>query len=219
MRKNPAMATKTTDKQYHLYSLVVGPIETNCYIFGSVRTGEVVIIDPGDDYEKIMDLIEAERLKPQAIVNTHGHVDHIGANNQFNLPVYIHRLDADFLSDPMKSLAAWYGNKTASARPQRLLEDNDEINIADLSLSVLHTPGHTPGGISLHYDGIVFTGDALFQGGVGRTDFPYSDEKQLIRSIKDKLFTLDDKVIVLPGHGPKTTIGMEKNYYLGGKGF
>ncbi|MFH1868570.1 MAG: MBL fold metallo-hydrolase [Candidatus Omnitrophota bacterium] len=195
---------------YVLHTLAVGAMEANCYIFGSAKTKEVVIIDPGGDHEKIKKLLDENSLIPKFIINTHGHIDHIGANRNFELPVYIHKDDADFLTNPLKSLSAFYGNFKMSKKADRQLQDNEEIEIADLKLKVLHTPGHTPGGISLHYNGLVFTGDTLFEGSIGRTDFPYGDSDGLINSIKEKLLSLDDSVIVLPGHGEKTTIGGER---------
>lgn len=200
------------DMDYVLHHLVVGQMETNCYIFGSVKSREVVLVDPGADYDKIKQVLSDKQLIPKFIINTHGHIDHIGANCKFRLPIYIHREDADFLTDSTKNLSAFYADFAVSPKASRLLEDDDEIGVADIRLKVLHTPGHTPGGISLHCDGIVFTGDALFDGGIGRTDFPYSDHEKLINSIKSKLMKLDDDVVVLPGHGTKTTIGEQRQH-------
>ncbi|NQT94918.1 MAG: MBL fold metallo-hydrolase [Candidatus Omnitrophica bacterium] len=201
---------KTSNREYILHHLVVGPLETNCYIFGSARTKEVLIIDPGADYDKIRTLIEKEALVAKFIVNTHGHIDHTGANYAFKLPVYIHKRDANFLTNPMLSLSALYSNFAVSPKASRLLEEGDEIDISGMKLKVLHTPGHTPGGISLHYKKIVFTGDALFAGSVGRADLPYSNHKALITAINDKLMRLDDDTLVLPGHGEETTIAAER---------
>lgn len=185
-------------------------METNCYIFGSAKSREVVIIDPGADYDRIRQVLDDEKLTPGFIINTHGHIDHTGANYKFRLPIYIHKEDADFLTDPTKSLSQFYANFVMSPKASRILEDGNEIGISDIRLKVLHTPGHTPGGISLYYNGVVFTGDALFDGGIGRTDFPYGGHEKLISSIKNKLMKLDDDVVVLPGHGTKTTIGEQR---------
>jgi len=195
---------------YILHRIVTEGMETNCYIFGCAKTREVAIIDPGSDHEKIKALLNKEKLIPKFIINTHGHIDHIGANKELGLPVYIHKEDANFLTNPLLSLAVFYGSFAKSPKPARLLNDGDEVDISDIKMKVLHTPGHTPGGISLHYNGLVFTGDALFAGGVGRTDFPYGSSKRLIDSIKDKLMKLPDDTIVLPGHGEKSTIGDER---------
>jgi len=199
-----------------LETIVVGEMEANCYIFGSDEEREVVLIDPGADYEKLSAFIKNRGLLPKFIVNTHGHIDHIGANHRFNLPILIHRLDADFLSDPQLNLSVLSGRGYRSPRAARLLEEGDSIEVADIELKVIHTPGHTPGGISLRYEDLIFTGDTLFKGGVGRTDLPYGSEEQLLSSIKEKLLTYDDQTIIYPGHGPISTIAKERreNPYL-----
>lgn len=193
-----------------LEAVVVGPMEVNCYIFGSRVQGEVIVIDPGADYEKIATFLKKERLSPKFIVNTHGHIDHIGANHRFNLPILIHRQDADFLSNPQLNLSASFGGGYRSPQAVRLLEEGDSIEVGDMELKVIHTPGHTPGGISLKYDDLIFTGDTLFKGGLGRTDFAYGSEDQLLSSIKAKLLAHDDATIIYPGHGPPSTIGKER---------
>ncbi len=195
---------------YLLYTIYLDSVNTNCYIFGSKKTKKVIVIDPGADAGKIKQLIAGESLTPECIVNTHGHIDHIGANHDLGLPVYIHERDANFLTNPLLSLAAFYGKLKGSPKASRILTDNDVIQISDINLRVIHTPGHTPGGISLYYDGIVFTGDTLFAQGIGRTDFPYGDSKDIENSIKEKLFILDESTLVFPGHGESTTIGSEK---------
>ncbi len=199
-----------------LETIVVGEMEANCYIFGSDEEREVVLIDPGADYEKLSAFIKNRGLLPKFIVNTHGHIDHIGANHRFNLPILIHRLDADFLSDPQLNLSAISGRGYRSPQAARLLEEGDSIEVGDIELKVIHTPGHTPGGISLGYEDLIFTGDTLFKGGVGRTDLPYGSEEQLLSSIKEKLLTYDDQTIIYPGHGPTSTIAKERreNPYL-----
>jgi len=199
-----------------LETIVVGEMEANCYIFGSDEGKEVVLIDPGADYEKLSAFIKNRRFLPKFIVNTHGHIDHIGANHRFDLPILIHRLDADFLSDPQLNLSAFSGSSYRSPQAARLLEEGDSIEVGDIELKVIHTPGHTPGGISLRYEDLIFTGDTLFKGGVGRTDLPYGSEEQLLSSIKEKLLTYDDQTIIYPGHGPTSTIAKERreNPYL-----
>lgn len=195
---------------YILETICVGPMEVNCYILGCKRTRQAVIIDPGDDVEKIKKRLEEVGLKPKFILNTHGHADHIGANGGLGLAVMIHRADATFLKNPVKNLSAQFGLTVSSPKPDRLLEDNEKINIGDLVLEVIHTPGHTPGSISIKCDDLVFTGDTLFCEGVGRTDFSYSSEKGLFKSIREKLLILPDSTKVYPGHGPASTIGHEK---------
>ena len=202
--------TNSNSRDYLLYKIHIDSVDTNCYVFGSKQTKEVVVIDPGADPDRIKELIERESLIPKCIINTHGHIDHIGANSELNLPVYIHEKDANFLINPLLSLAAFYGKLKGSPRASRILKDSDEIEISDIKLRVIHTPGHTPGGISLYYDGIVFTGDTLFAQGIGRTDLPYGSQKDITNSIKEKLFNLADSTIVYPGHGGETSIGIEK---------
>jgi len=190
--------------------IVVGALETNCYIFADLGTKEAAIIDPGSDGNGIRREIEKYGLNIKCIINTHGHGDHISSNRKFKAPIYIHRMDADFLRNAKLNMSASFGFSIKSPEASRVLEDGDVIEIGGLNLKVMHTPGHTPGSISLLGDGIVFTGDTLFMGGVGRTDFPYGSEEKLIGSIKEKLLALDDKTIVYPGHGPSSTIGKEK---------
>jgi len=201
---------KMPNSDYILHRILIEQTDTNCYIFGSKKTKKVTIIDPGGESQKIKNLLHREKLIPEFIINTHGHIDHIGANCDFDLPVYIHQKDANFLTNPFLSLAAFYGNLKKSPPASRVLEDGDDIVISDLILRVIHTPGHTPGGISLKYNGMVFTGDTLFASGIGRTDLPYGSTKDIMNSIMKKLFNLDDETIVFPGHGDKTTIGKER---------
>jgi len=191
--------------------IVVGPLETNCYLLGDLDSGEAALIDPGGDGEGLINAhLEDNGLKLKCIINTHGHGDHISSNRKFSAPIFIHELDACFLGNPVLNLSASYGLEITSPEADRLLKEGDIIGIGSFKLEVLHTPGHTPGSISLIGDDIAFTGDTLFMGGVGRTDFIYGSEKDLIYSIKNKLYELDDSVIIYPGHGPKSTIGREK---------
>ena len=191
--------------------MVVGGLETNCYIFADLDTKESVLIDPGGNKEGLIESeIKRHGLKLKCIINTHGHGDHISSNRKFKAPVYIHKLDANFLENSELNMSAAFGFAIKSPPANRLLEDGDIIDVGELKLRVIHTPGHTPGSISLLGDGVVFTGDTLFAGGVGRTDFPYGSDKQLINSIKYKLLTLDEKTIIYPGHGSSSTIGKEK---------
>lgn len=190
--------------------IVVGPLESNCYIVGDEDTRGAFIIDPGADYRKIKNLIDKNELKPRAIINTHGHGDHIASNEDFGVPVWIHRLDAEFLKDPSKNLSGAFGFLLKTRSASRLLEHGDILAIGNYTLEVIHTPGHTPGSICLKGDRVIFTGDTLFCQGIGRTDFEYGSEEDIMRSIKERLFTLDDSYIIYPGHGPNSTIGNER---------
>lgn len=190
--------------------IVVGPLESNCYLAGDENTKEIFVIDPGGDYKKIKGIIDKDGLRPKAVINTHGHGDHIGANKEFSVPVWIHRLDADFLTDPSKNLSGAFGFFLKTKTASKLLEDKDILNIGRYNLEVIHTPGHTPGSICLKGESVIFTGDTLFCEGIGRTDFAYGSEKDIMKSIKEKLFTLDDDYIIYPGHGTSSTIRNEK---------
>ncbi len=191
---------------------VVGPLATNCYIFGDDASGEIALMDPAGDTDRINNFIRKNGLKLNCIINTHGHGDHISGNADFSADVLVHKLDGDFLDNAEKNLSAAFGAPVSSPRPNRLLDDGDRIAVGKLYLDVIHTPGHTPGSICLKYDNLLFSGDTLFFEGVGRTDIPNASWNELLRSIKDKLMLLPDDCKVYPGHGPETTIGHERNY-------
>ena len=193
-----------------LEALKVGQFEVNCYILGCPQTRQALIIDPGADYPAISRQISRLGLTPKLIVNTHGHADHIAANADFRLPVWIHGRDGEFLKDPQKNLSSFLGLRIKSPAAAHLLEDGEIIHLGTLKLKVIHTPGHTPGGICLLAQSTLFSGDTLFKQGMGRTDFEYGSEADLIDAIKNKLFSLADDTRVYPGHGPCTTIGEEK---------
>ncbi len=194
--------------------LEVGSLGTNCYIAYCENTKKAVIIDPGGDAVKIMAAVSREGLLVEAIINTHGHADHVLANVKVQeataAPLWIHSADADMLGSGSRNLSAFLGGATSCGKADRLLADGEVLPVGDFSLTVLHTPGHTPGGISLLFDKTVFVGDTLFAESIGRTDFPGGSYSQLINSIKTKLMTLDDEVKAYPGHGPATTIGWER---------
>jgi len=194
-----------------LKTIPVGDMQANCYLIARSASAGAIVIDPGADYPKIESALNKDDLKPQVIINTHGHIDHIGANHEFGVPVWIHRLDADHLINPMKNGSLIFLQVAYKSPPaSRLLEDGEEITVADITLKVIHTPGHTPGGICLKVDNILFTGDTLFAGSVGRTDLPDGSQRKLINSIKEKLLMFDDNTVIYPGHGPSSTIGNEK---------
>ncbi len=198
--------------KYILKALPVGPISANCYIFGCANTKEAVIIDPGADDREIKALVEESGLSPICVINTHCHVDHIGANAKMGLPIFIHASDAWRLTDPVHNLSGMLGMSVDSPPASRLLDDGDIIKVGNLVMEVLHTPGHTEGSICIRCEDVLFTGDTLFAEGVGRTDRPGGSEAKLMKSITEKLLTLPDDTKVYPGHGPTTTIGHEKGH-------
>ncbi len=197
--------------------LVVGFLETNCYIVGCEQTKRAFIIDPGAESSRIIEEIKKEHLNPEYIINTHGHGDHIGANKNIkkefeDLKILIHTNDKDMLTDASKNLSADFAMNYVSPSADIVLNGGEIIEVGDLRLEILFTPGHTPGGISIFIkkEKTVFTGDALFRGSVGRTDLPSSSGADLIRAIKEKLMVLDSDVVIYPGHGPDSTIGYER---------
>lgn len=194
--------------------VVVGPLDTNCYLVYCDETLDCAVIDPGAEAERIFPLVVELGLKPVIILNTHGHIDHIGANkdvkDKFNVPLCIHSLDSPLLEKIQEFELSFFLGAKESPPADRLLEDKDTIRFGKSSLRVVHTPGHTPGSVSFLGDGIVFSGDTLFFGGVGRTDLPGGSTKDLEKSIREKILTLPPETIVLPGHGPMTSVGEEK---------
>ncbi|MBI2830732.1 MAG: MBL fold metallo-hydrolase [Chloroflexi bacterium] len=199
-----------------LARLEVGPFVSNCYIVGSESTKEGMIIDPGADGKQILRKVESLGLDIKVIVVTHTHVDHIGALKEVKdgtgAQVAVHADDARSLSkrDPLMSMLIPGLSYPAPPAPELLLKEGDKIEVGDLSFTVLHTPGHTPGGICLVGHGVAFTGDTLFNFGIGRTDFPGGSYDQLMNSIHTRLMSLPDETVVYSGHGPESTIGDER---------
>lgn len=200
--------------------LILGLYETNCYILRqSKKNTDCLIIDTGLEAGGLIDFLMKEKLNPTAVVLTHGHADHIAGlgilRKSFpEVKVYIHKLDAKMLTDEQSNLSELAGIRFSTEPADVLVEESSIIEEAGIRFGVIHTPGHTPGGICLHStdEGIIFVGDTLFAGSVGRGDFPGGDMAQLLRSIKEKLFVLPDDTVCYPGHGPTTTIGQEKTY-------
>ena len=195
--------------------ITVGMLEENCYLYACPRTREAVIIDPGDEAERILATIKRLDLAPRYIINTHGHFDHIRAidavSEVYPVPLAIHPADVPMYTD--ERAASMFGRQAplVKRKPDILLQEGDRITFGTLTLEVLHTPGHTPGGISLiSRPYCVFSGDTLFQRGIGRTDLPGGNYAEIIASIRHKLYTLDEDLVVFSGHGEPTTIAEEK---------
>lgn len=192
----------------------VGSLGTNCYIAYCDATREAAIIDPGGNAEELIAIIRQENLIPVCIINTHGHADHIAANNKVKeatgAPVYIHRDDAEMLINAQKNLSGFIGAGLTCLPADKVLVDGDIIPVGKFNFEVIHTPGHSPGGICLKSEMVLFSGDTLFAESIGRTDFPGGSYRQLITNIKERLMPLADEIKVYPGHGPDTTIGWER---------
>lgn len=194
--------------------LEVGGLATNCYIVWCEKTKQAAVIDPGGDAPAILAIVRENGLTVKAIINTHGHADHIGAVNAIRqatgAPLLIHAADADLLTSSFRNLSTYIGPGITCAPADQLLKEGDTVTFGTVSLTVIETPGHTPGGICLKGDGVLFSGDTLFAESIGRTDFPGGSYSQLIINIKEKLMLLPDDCKVYPGHGPDTTIGWER---------
>ncbi|MDD5408571.1 MAG: MBL fold metallo-hydrolase [Candidatus Omnitrophica bacterium] len=204
-----------------LETVIVGPMQVNCYILACAEAGEAIIIDPGDQARKIKTVLDRHKLRPAMVINTHGHYDHIGGDDEFGVCVYAHKQDLVMLENAGKNLSASFALPYKVKSEIKALEDREIIKLDCLELEVLHLPGHTPGGIGLLMKkpqaDILFTGDTLFCQGVGRCDLPEGSEYLLNKSIKEKLFVLPGQTKVYPGHGAPTTIGREKinNPFIG----
>ncbi len=199
-------------------SLEVGELATNCYLFYDEAGRQCLVIDPGAEAEAILAWIAEQKLLPQAVVLTHAHPDHLEAaaavTGHFRIPLWVHEADEKLLSSPAgRDLAAMFGVKPPAVN--RLLVDGDRLRAGSLELEVVHSPGHSPGSILLHGAGLLFTGDTLFKGDVGRTDLPGGSEDDLRRSL-DKIREFPPQTVILPGHGPASVLEQEllDNPYL-----
>jgi len=199
-----------------LKTVVVGPLTTNCYVVGCDETKKAAIIDPGAEPNRILQTVTENALKPEFIINTHGHIDHISANaavkEKTGSPILIHKDDAWLLTPKNDNFNMFFPQSKPSPPPDRLLEEGDLIKFGKVALRVIHTPGHTPGGICLSYQKVLFTGDTLFAGGIGRSDLAGGSEKALMNSIRSKILAFDDGVTIYPGHGSSSTVGHERRY-------
>jgi len=196
-----------------------GPLMVNCYIVGDKKSKEAVVIDPGGDVDLILKEMAEDKLKCKMIIDTHCHFDHIGGNKKLkeatNAPIFIHPLEKNLITE-MSEMAKYFGVESdRSPTADGFLNEGDLVKVGDeIEMQVLHTPGHSPGSITLYLKGrnMAIVGDLLFQFSVGRTDFPGASHQQLINSIKTKLYPLGDNLEVYPGHGPPTILKQEKKY-------
>lgn len=195
---------------------LVGAVGTNCFIACNSKTKETLIIDPGDNAQALIDHIDENGLRPAAVLLTHGHFDHCMAAQEtaqhYHVPIYVHEEDKEIMENPAYNCSGMLGRQMIFHADQYFHGEKDHLSIAGFEIDVLHTPGHTPGGVCFYVksDGILFSGDTLFCQSVGRTDFPKGSMSQLVRGIKEKLLELPDDTNVLPGHGEWTTIGSER---------
>ena len=205
-----------TSSRLQVEQLVVGPLLSNCYIVWDEGKKEGVVIDPGDDADNIAKVIDRLGVKIKYSLATHGHFDHVAGaaplKKKLGIEFLAHKDELFFLEDGKNAAYRWGFDIEQPPKPDRFIEDGDTIEVGDLGLQVLHTPGHSPGGVSFLCDGMVFGGDTLFQGSIGRTDFRMGSFDDLANSIKTRLYTLPDDTVVYTGHGPATTIGDEKKY-------
>ncbi len=202
--------------------LPVGPLQCNCSIFGDETSGEALVIDPGDEVERIQEALVRRGLKVKAIVVTHAHLDHVGGAQKLKAstgaPVYMNAADRQLLAS-LDVQALWLGMR-APEKPDIDVDarEGEAVRLGGAEFRMLHTPGHTPGSISLWIpaEGKVIAGDTLFRDSIGRTDLPGGNGRQILASIRDKLLALPEETLVFPGHGDETTIGREKefNYFL-----
>ena len=193
----------------------VGPFEENCYLLADDETGRAVLIDPGDEGERILDMIAAANVSLDAIWLTHAHVDHIGAvaavKRRFDVPVYLHPLDLPYYTRLSARAAEMYGiDFEQPDAPDAELRDGQALACGTLRFDVMHVPGHAPGLVAFTGHGVSFGGDLLFAGSIGRTDLPLGDPSDMTASLARYTAALGDDVVVYPGHGPSTTIGRER---------
>ena len=203
-----------------LERIQAGIYAANCYLIGCEKTKLATIIDPGGDVDSILQLLEKHGLQLHSIILTHGHGDHIGGVDGLKMEtdakVHVHTLDGPMVKDAAMNLSNMMSGPDITFYPDVLLKDDQTLQVGKLELKIIHTPGHTRGGICIRVDDHLFTGDTLFKGSIGRTDFEGGSFEQIVNSIKTKLLTMSDGIHVYPGHGPASTIGTERrtNSYI-----
>jgi glyoxylase-like metal-dependent hydrolase (beta-lactamase superfamily II) len=200
--------------EMEIRGLVVGVFQENCYILASNKTKEAIIVDPGDDPERVMEVVKDMGVTVKIIANSHGHADHIlgvaGVQESTGAKFLIHQSDLALLDQGSESARQMGREGVTVPAPDGYVQDGDSVGVAGLDLQVIHTPGHTPGSVSYYVNGLLFSGDTLFRGSIGRTDFAGGDYDQEMQSIVNRLLQLPEETIVLPGHMLETTIGQEK---------
>lgn len=196
---------------------VLGSVGTNCYLVWNKDTKEAVIVDPADHASKLQQELESHQLTLKAVLLTHGHFDHIMATNDlcrtYTVPVYCHKEEVELLEDATKNLSAYMGDSGAfTMTASHLVEDNEKLELLGQTIEVLHTPGHTKGGVCYYFvqENCMFVGDTIFLESVGRTDFPTGNMNVLLQSIQSKIYSKHNEICLYPGHGPATSIGYEK---------
>lgn len=202
-------------------SLSLGALRTNCYVIIDEENNNCLLVDPGDEADRIIRLFTKEGLKPLAILLTHGHFDHVGAVaklvENYRIPVVAGEKELELMKDPELNLSHRFGDAMMVV-PSHVVGDDEDLTVGEFACKVLETPGHTKGSVTFYFEklGAAFTGDTLFFESVGRSDFPTGNDKKLVESIKDKLFLLPKKTVIYPGHGPQTTVEyeMKNNPYL-----
>lgn len=195
--------------------IVVGPFAENCWAIGSRSTREGIVIDPGAQPEEILKMVEGMGLEVKLIANTHAHIDHVmgvrGVQEATGAKFALHSQEAASIRHAAGGASRWMGGAVdPPPEPDVLLSDGDEVEVAGVTLQVIHTPGHTPGGVCFYTEGVLFSGDTLFRGSIGRTDMPGGSYEQLMAGIVDRLLALPDDTVVLPGHMDETQIGLER---------
>jgi glyoxylase-like metal-dependent hydrolase (beta-lactamase superfamily II) len=205
-----------TSSKLQVEPLIVGPLFSNCYIVWDEDKKEGAVIDPGDDADNILKVVKELGIKIKYILATHGHFDHVGAvaplRRELKVEFLAHKDDFFFIENGENAANRWGVAIEQPPKPDRFIDDGEKIMVGNFEIEVLHTPGHSPGGVSFLNDSMVFAGDTLFQGSIGRTDFRKGSIEDLSKSIKTRLYTLPDDTLVYTGHGPVTTIGDEKKY-------
>lgn len=191
----------------------LGELQANCYLVACEKTGKAMVIDAGGDPAAVIRTANRRKLTIELIVNTHGHVDHMAGNARLRqltgAALFIGAGDGPMLANPALNLSSWVGEPVAM-EADGLLNDGDHLTVGELAFTIIHTPGHSPGGICLHTTGAVFTGDTLFAGSIGRSDLPGGDGEQLMASLRNRLMPMPGDTVVYPGHGPSSTIASER---------